>query len=46
MHRRTLTYRIKRIRELTGLDPTTAHGIQLLRAALTATHYSQVSRRS
>jgi PucR C-terminal helix-turn-helix domain/GGDEF-like domain len=37
IHRRTLTYRIKRIRELTGLDPTTAHGIQLLRAALIAT---------
>lgn len=37
IHRRSLTYRIQRIRELTGLDPTTAHGIQLLRAALTAT---------
>ena len=37
IHRRTLTYRLRRIRELTGLDPSTAHGIQLLRAALTAT---------
>ncbi|HET9383171.1 MAG TPA: helix-turn-helix domain-containing protein [Streptomyces sp.] len=36
IHRRTLTYRIQRIRDLTGLDPTTAHGIQLLRGALTA----------
>ena len=36
IHRRSLTYRIQRIRELTGLDPTTAHGIQLLRAAVTA----------
>ncbi len=36
VHRRTLTYRIQRIRELTGLDPTSAHGIQLLRVALTA----------
>lgn len=36
IHRRTLTYRLQRIRELTGLDPTTAHGIQLLRTAITA----------
>lgn len=40
VHRRTLTYRIQRIRELTGLDLTTAHGIQLLRAALTASRLS------
>lgn len=37
IHRRTLTYRIQRIHELTGIDPVTPHGIQLLRAALTAT---------
>ncbi|MFF4854645.1 PucR family transcriptional regulator [Streptomyces rubiginosohelvolus] len=37
IHRRTLTYRIQRIRELTGIDPTSPHGIQLLRAALVAT---------
>ena len=37
IHRRTLDYRLGRIGELTGLDPSTAHGIQLLRAALTAT---------
>lgn len=36
IHRRTLTYRIQRIRELTGLDPATAHGIQVLRTAVTA----------
>ncbi len=35
IHRRTLSYRIRRIRELTGLDPTTPHGIQLPRTALT-----------
>ena len=38
IHRRTLTYRLQRIRELTGIDPSTAHGIQLLRTALTATN--------
>jgi sugar diacid utilization regulator len=36
VHRRTLTYRIQRIHDLTGLDPTTAHGTQLPRGALTA----------
>ncbi len=40
VHRRTLVYRLERIRELTGLDPTTAHGIQLLRTALTAARLS------
>lgn len=35
IHRRTLTYRLARIRALTGIDPTSPHGIQLLRAALT-----------
>jgi PucR C-terminal helix-turn-helix domain len=36
IHRRTLRYRMDRIRDLTGIDPDTAHGIQLLRAALFA----------
>jgi PucR C-terminal helix-turn-helix domain len=36
IHRRTLRYRLDRIRELSGIDPDSAHGIQLLRAALTA----------
>jgi sugar diacid utilization regulator len=35
IHRRTLYYRMDRIRKLSGIDPNTAHGIQLLRAALT-----------
>ncbi len=43
IHRRSLTYRIQRIRELTGLDPSTAHGIQLLRAALTASRLPAAS---
>ncbi|MEV6841580.1 helix-turn-helix domain-containing protein [Streptomyces sp. NPDC051133] len=37
IHRRTLSYRIRRIQDLTGINPTTAHGIQLLRTALIAT---------
>lgn len=37
IHRRTLRYRIDRIRELSGIDPDSVHGLQLLRAALTAT---------
>ncbi len=37
IHRRTLRYRMDRIQDLTGIDPDTAHGIQLLRAALFAT---------
>ncbi len=37
IHRRTLTYRLQRIRELTGINPATAHGIQVLRSALVAT---------
>ncbi|MFR9676880.1 PucR family transcriptional regulator [Streptomyces sp. TR06-5] len=36
LHRRSLTYRLQRIRQLSGFDPTTAHGIQVLRAALSA----------
>ena len=37
IHRRTLRYRVDRIRELSGIDPDSVHGLQLLRAALTAT---------
>lgn len=37
IHRRTLTYRLQRIRALTGINPATAHGIQILRSALVAT---------
>lgn len=36
IHRRTLTYRLARIREVTGINPASPHGIQLLRTALTA----------
>lgn len=36
IHRRTMTYRLKRIRDLTGIDPNTGHGIQILRTALTS----------
>jgi len=38
IHRRTLRYRMDRIQDLSGIDPDSAHGIQLLRAALTAVH--------
>lgn len=37
IHRRTLRYRMDRIRDLSGIDLDSAHGLQLLRAALTAT---------
>jgi DNA-binding PucR family transcriptional regulator len=36
IHRRTLRYRIDRIRDLSGIDPDSLSGLQLLRAALTA----------
>ncbi len=36
IHRRTLRYRVDRIRELCGIDPDSVPGLQLLRAALTA----------
>lgn len=36
LHRRSLAYRLGRIKELTGLDPATPHGIQVLRAAVCA----------
>lgn len=37
IHRRTLRYRVDRIRDLSGIDPDSVPGLQLLRAALTAT---------
>jgi len=37
IHRRTLRYRIDRIRDLSGIDPDSVGGLQVLRAALTAT---------
>jgi DNA-binding PucR family transcriptional regulator len=36
IHRRTLRYRVVRIREVSGIDMDTVHGVQLFRAALTA----------
>lgn len=36
IHPNTLDYRLKRVTELTGLDPGTARGVQLLGAALLA----------
>ncbi len=36
LHRTTLDYRLGRIRELTGLDPVSTRGVQLLATALTA----------
>ena len=38
VHPNTLDYRIKRIVELTGLDPATTAGLQLLAAAVAARH--------
>ncbi|MCY0923739.1 helix-turn-helix domain-containing protein [Streptomyces sp. H27-G5] len=40
IHRRTLSYRLQRIRDFSGLDPSSPHGIQLLRAAMTAANLS------
>lgn len=42
VHRRTLTYRIQKIRDLSGIDPLTPHGIALLRSALTASKLSNL----
>jgi hypothetical protein len=36
VHPNTLDYRLRRIVELTGIDPSTAHGLQLIGAALAA----------
>jgi DNA-binding PucR family transcriptional regulator len=36
VHPNTLDYRLRRIVELTGIDPSTARGLQLMGAALSA----------
>jgi DNA-binding PucR family transcriptional regulator len=36
VHPNTLDYRLRKIVDLTGLDPSTVRGLQLLSAALTA----------
>jgi sugar diacid utilization regulator len=36
VHPNTLDYRLRRVVELTGLDPSTARGLQLLGAAMAA----------
>ncbi|WP_439660227.1 PucR family transcriptional regulator [Lentzea sp. HUAS TT2] len=36
IHRRTLTYRLERVSELTGLHPLSSNGIKLLQVAITA----------
>jgi DNA-binding PucR family transcriptional regulator len=40
VHPNTLDYRLRRIVELTGLDPSTSRGLQLLGAALAARQLS------
>jgi DNA-binding PucR family transcriptional regulator len=40
VHPNTLDYRLRRIVELTGLDPSTSRGLQLLGAALAARRLS------
>ncbi|RFS85119.1 hypothetical protein D0T12_15345 [Actinomadura spongiicola] len=35
VHPRTLDYRLRRARELTGIDPTTTHGVRTLSATVT-----------
>jgi PucR C-terminal helix-turn-helix domain len=41
IHRRTLRYRLDRIKTLSGIAPDSLPGIQLLRAALTAQHLQE-----
>lgn len=43
VHPNTLDYRLRRIVELTGIDPSTAHGLQLMGAALSARRRSSGS---
>lgn len=43
VHPNTLDYRLRRIVELTGLDPSTSRGLQLLGAALAARQLSDLS---
>ncbi|MFI1926680.1 MULTISPECIES: CdaR family transcriptional regulator [unclassified Streptomyces] len=35
VHPRTLDYRLRRVRELTGIDPGSTHGVRILSAAVT-----------
>jgi hypothetical protein len=44
IHRRTLHYRLDRIRDLSGVDPSSARGIQLFRAALTSARLTSLER--
>ncbi|MFD0532815.1 helix-turn-helix domain-containing protein [Actinomadura luteofluorescens] len=44
IHRRTLHYRLDRIRELSGVDPSSARGLQLFRAALTSVRLTCLER--
>ncbi|MEU8799829.1 helix-turn-helix domain-containing protein [Spirillospora sp. NPDC048819] len=44
IHRRTLHYRLDRIRDLSGVDPSSARGIQLFRAALTSARLTSIER--
>lgn len=44
IHRRTLHYRLDRIRDLSGIDPSSARGIQLFRAALTSARLGSLER--
>lgn len=44
IHRRTLHYRLDRIRDLSGIDPSSARGIQLFRAALTSARLTRLER--
>jgi hypothetical protein len=43
VHRHTIAHRLNRVRELTGIDPYTAHGVVLLRAGVIATYFSEKS---
>ena len=43
VHPNTFDYRLRRIIDLTGLDPSTTHGLQLLGAALAARRLSEGS---
>ncbi|GAA4371172.1 hypothetical protein GCM10023088_23320 [Actinomadura verrucosospora] len=42
IHRRTLHYRLDRIRALSGVDPSSARGLQLFRAALTSARLARL----
>ncbi|TDD27555.1 PucR family transcriptional regulator [Actinomadura sp. KC06] len=44
IHRRTLHYRLDRIKDLSGIDPSSARGIQLFRAALTSARLTRLER--